>query len=142
MKIEIILCKQVDEEFKNYINVFDKIDVNTEKSLIDFTVVCNIDFEICTDTHMVFHMFLFRISDGRQIGLYLSEIQYEKTDISSKQDRFKVDFKDIPLDGVGDYTVEIVRNDSMHDTNGTDGPKIYREGETVGRKTFSVNLKI
>ena len=141
MKIEIILCEQVDEGLKNYINVFDKIDVNTEKSFIDFTVVCNIDFEGCTDKTMIFHLFLFKVSNGVKKGLYLSEIQYEKDDITSKEDRFKIDFKNIPLDGLGDYTVEVVRNDSMHDKDGTDGPQIYREGDTVGQKTFSVNLK-
>lgn len=138
MKIEIILCEQVDKELKNYINVFDRIDVSTEKACIDFTVVCNIDFEDCNDRSMVFHLFLFRISNGIKRGLYLSEIQYEKNDITNKEDRFKIDLTNVPLDGLGDYTVEVVRNDCM---NGIDGPQIYRGGETIGQKTFSVNLK-
>ena len=39
MRVELILCKHVSDDFSNYSGVFDEIKTNQEKSYLDCNVV-------------------------------------------------------------------------------------------------------
>ena len=140
MKTELILCSKTDEELKNYYGIFDEIEVRNQNDHISFTLVCKVNFEGENVKTVTLHFFLFNETDKKKLGLYLSEGTYEReTDYDDERtDDFKIEFKDVPLSGVGNYALEVVRNDGMRNADGADGPKVYRAGETIGRITFLV----
>lgn len=140
MKLELILCAQADDELKNYIDVFDEIEVKNKTDRINFTLVCKADFENENVETVSLHFFLFHETTEKKLGLYLSEGIYERENDFTNEgtDDFKVEFNSVPISGFGKYAVEVVRNDNMQDVGSEKGPDVYKTGKIVGRITFSI----
>lgn len=137
MNIELLLCQKVDKELKTYENVIDEID-NTAS--IECTLVCKINFEGNKDQKMVLHFFLFKEEGRSKQGVYLEEGIYTRTEeeIKNETDVFSLRIPLLPLFGVGNYAIEVVRNDEMEDADPKSGPKVYSGGEKLGRTVFKV----
>ena len=137
MNIKLILCQKVDKELKTYENIIYEID-NTAS--IECTIVCKVNFEGNKEQKMVLHFFLFKEEEKSKKGVYLEECVYTRTEeeVDNETDSFSLRIPLLPLFGVGNYAIEVVRNDSMEDAEPKLGPKVYADGEKLGRTIFKV----
>ena len=137
MRVELILCKHVSDDFSNYSGVFDEIKTNQEKSYLDCNVVLkvNYDEEDKDLKRAILHIFI--INTSAEKGMYLLEGTLEREE-GADSDKAKVELKEILLDGYGKYEMVAVRNDNMQDVDSSDGFEVYNTGEVAGRADFTV----
>lgn len=130
MRVELILCKHVSDDFSNYSGVFDEIKTNQEKSYLDCNVVLkvNYDEEDKDLKRAILHIFI--INTSAEKGMYLLEGTLEREE-GADSDKAKVELKEILLDGYGKYEMVVVRNDNMQDVDSSDGFEVYKTGEVV-----------
>ena len=78
MRVELILCKHVSDDFSNYSGVFDEIKTNQEKSYLDCNVVLkvNYDEEDKDLKRAILHIFI--INTSAEKGMYLLEGTLER----------------------------------------------------------------
>lgn len=136
MKTELILCQSSDDNLQNIKNVFSEISID-EDNKISFTVICKVLYEESDLIENAIHIFIIKHIDEETIkGLYLSEIQLTKE--NNDEDSFKDEYLNIPVLGKGKYSIVVVLNNEMKDTDMSSGSTVYDTGKIIGEVRFDI----